>query len=99
MLGPSFSAIVLVPTMQDEGTDLRAESTRPHSYNKAYFIERRCPVLNYAMVFLVLGVVAWGLFWAGVPGIPIQISWILSSTGIVLLMMYLVTGRTASRSS
>lgn len=54
-------------------------------------------MLNFAIGFLVLGVIAWGAYWAGVPGFPIQISWILSSIGILLLMISLVTGRTADK--
>lgn len=56
-------------------------------------------MLNYAMIFLVLGVIAWGAYWAGVPKLPIQISWMLSSIGILLLMISLITGRTADKVS
>jgi hypothetical protein len=54
-------------------------------------------LLNLAMAFLVLGVIAWGAYWAGVPGFAIRISWMLSSVGILLLMISLITGRTADR--
>jgi hypothetical protein len=54
-------------------------------------------MLNLAMGFLVLGVITWGAYWAGVPGFPIQISWMLSSVGILLLMISLITGRTADK--
>ena len=56
-------------------------------------------MLNYAMVFLVCGVIVWGLYWAGVPGIPLQVSWSLSAAGIILLMIYVVTGQKARSSS
>jgi uncharacterized membrane protein YtjA (UPF0391 family) len=56
-------------------------------------------MLNYAMAFLVCGVIVWGLYWAGVPGIPLQVSWILSAAGIILLMIYVVTGQKARSSS
>jgi hypothetical protein len=54
-------------------------------------------MLNLAMGFLVLGVITWGAYWAGVPKFPIQISWIFSSVGILLLMISLITGRTANK--
>ena len=56
-------------------------------------------MLNYAMVFLVCGIIVWALYWAGVPGIPLQVSWILSAAGIILLMIYVVTGQKARSSS
>ena len=55
-------------------------------------------MLNVAMAFLLLGVIAWGLFWVGVPGVQVKISWILSSIGLLLVMISLVTGRPAYRS-
>jgi uncharacterized membrane protein YtjA (UPF0391 family) len=54
-------------------------------------------MLNLAMGFLVLGMITWGVYWAGVPGFPIQISWMLSSVVILLLMISLITGRTADK--
>ncbi len=56
-------------------------------------------MLNYAMAFLVCGVIAWGFYWAGVPGIPLQVSWILSAAGIILLTIDAVAGWKARRSS
>ena len=53
-------------------------------------------MLNYAMGFLVLGAVVWGAYWVGVP-VPIQASWILSSIGILLMLIFLVTGRTTDK--
>jgi|SoiMethySBSTD1v2_1073268.scaffolds.fasta_scaffold3781060_1 uncharacterized membrane protein YtjA (UPF0391 family) len=54
-------------------------------------------MLNLAMGFLVLGVITWGAYWAGVSGSPIQISWMLSSVGMLLLMISLITGRSADK--
>jgi hypothetical protein len=54
-------------------------------------------MLNYAMIFLLLGAIVWGGYWAGVPRLPIEISWILSSIGILLLMIAFVTGRTTDK--
>lgn len=54
-------------------------------------------MLNSAMGFLVVGVVIWSAYWAGVPGIPLQLSWVLSSIGILLLIIALLMGRTANK--
>jgi hypothetical protein len=54
-------------------------------------------MLNLAMAFLVLGVITWAAYWAGVPRFAIQISWWLSSIGILLLLIAFVTGRTADK--
>lgn len=54
-------------------------------------------MLNLAMAFLVLGVITWGAYWVGVPGFAIRISWMLSSIGILLLMISLITGRASDK--
>ena len=51
-------------------------------------------MLYYALVFLVVGLIAGALNMAGVAGIATQISWILFLIGIVLLAIHLFTGRT-----
>jgi uncharacterized membrane protein YtjA (UPF0391 family) len=56
-------------------------------------------MLNYAIVFLFLGVIVWSAYWAGVPKIPIQLSWMLSSIGVLLLVISVVTGKTAGKGS
>lgn len=53
-------------------------------------------MFNYAMIFLLLGAIAWSAYWAGLPRLPIEVSWILSSIGILLLMISFVTGRTTT---
>jgi uncharacterized membrane protein YtjA (UPF0391 family) len=50
-------------------------------------------MLYYALLFLVVGVIAGALGLAGVAAIAGQISWILCLIGIVLLVIHLVTGR------
>jgi uncharacterized membrane protein YtjA (UPF0391 family) len=50
-------------------------------------------MLYYAVVFLVVGLIAGALNLAGVAGIAVQISWILFVIGIVLVVIHLVTGR------
>ena len=50
-------------------------------------------MLYYALVFLVVGLIAGALNVAGVSAIAIQISWILFVIGIVLIVIHLFTGR------
>jgi uncharacterized membrane protein YtjA (UPF0391 family) len=52
-------------------------------------------MLHYALVFLVVGVIAGTLNLAGVSTVAVQISWILFLIGIVLVAIHVVTGRTA----
>jgi uncharacterized membrane protein YtjA (UPF0391 family) len=50
-------------------------------------------MLYYALVFLVIGLIAGALGLFGVAAIASQISWILFLVGIVLLVIHLATGR------
>lgn len=52
-------------------------------------------MLYYALVFLVVGLIAGALNLAGVSMIAVQISWILFLIGIVLVAIHVVTGRTS----
>jgi len=51
------------------------------------------PVLYYALVFLIVGLVAGILGATGVAVIASKIAWILFIVGIVLLVIHLATGR------
>ena len=51
-------------------------------------------MLYYALVFLLVGLVAGALGLGGVSAVATQISWILFLIGIVLLVIHLVSGRT-----
>jgi len=51
-------------------------------------------MLRYALVFLVVGLIAGALNLAGVSTVAVQISWILFLIGIVLVAIHVVTGRT-----
>lgn len=51
-------------------------------------------MLDYALVFLVFGLIAGALQVAGVAAMTSKISWILFMTGIVLLAFHLTTGHT-----
>jgi uncharacterized membrane protein YtjA (UPF0391 family) len=50
-------------------------------------------MLYYALIFLLVGVIAGALNLAGVSAMAVQISWILFLIGIVLLVIHLVRGR------
>lgn len=50
-------------------------------------------MLYYALVFLVVGLIAGALNLAGVSAVAVQISWILFLIGVVLVAIHLVTGR------
>ena len=50
-------------------------------------------MLYFALMFLVVGLIAGALNVAGVAAIAVQISWILFVIGIVLIVIHFVTGR------
>ena len=52
-------------------------------------------MLYYALVLLVVGLIAGALNLAGVSTVAVQISWILFLIGIVLVAIHVVRGRTA----
>jgi uncharacterized membrane protein YtjA (UPF0391 family) len=54
-------------------------------------------MLNYALVFLVVGLIAGVLNFAGVSAVAVQISWVLFLIGVVLLAIHVVTGRRTAR--
>jgi uncharacterized membrane protein YtjA (UPF0391 family) len=52
------------------------------------------PMLYYALMFLVVGLVAGALGLFGVAAVASQIAWILFLVGVILLVVHLFTGRT-----
>jgi len=52
-------------------------------------------MLYYALVFLLVGLVAGALGLFGVAAIASQIAWVLFLVGIVILIVHLVAGRRA----
>jgi uncharacterized membrane protein YtjA (UPF0391 family) len=52
-------------------------------------------MLYYALVFLLVGVIAGALNLAGVSAVAVQISWVLFLIGIVLVAIHVITGRSA----
>jgi uncharacterized membrane protein YtjA (UPF0391 family) len=53
-------------------------------------------MLYFALVFLIVGLIAGALNMAGIAAIAAQISWILFVVGIVLIVIHLVIGRRTS---
>ena len=53
-------------------------------------------MLYYALMFLVVGLVAGALGLAGVAAVAAQISWILFLIGIIFVAIHVVRGRGAS---
>ena len=51
-------------------------------------------MLYYALLFLVVGLVAGALGLFSIAAVASQIAWVLFLIGIVLLVVHLVTGRT-----
>ncbi|HJU06392.1 MAG TPA: DUF1328 domain-containing protein [Nitrospiraceae bacterium] len=51
-------------------------------------------MLHYALIFLVVGLIAAALGLSGVAGVATQISWVLFVIGIILLLVHLLKGRT-----
>jgi uncharacterized membrane protein YtjA (UPF0391 family) len=50
-------------------------------------------MLHYALVFLIVGLIAGALGMAGVAVVATQISWILFLIGVVLILIHLIKGR------
>lgn len=50
-------------------------------------------MLYYALVFLVLGLVAGALGVSGVAAVASQIAWVLFIVGLVLMVVHFLTGR------
>ncbi|MCS6292518.1 MAG: DUF1328 domain-containing protein [Nitrospira sp.] len=50
-------------------------------------------MLYYALVFLIVGLIAGALNLAGVSAVAVQISWVLFIIGVVLVAIHVVTGR------
>jgi uncharacterized membrane protein YtjA (UPF0391 family) len=50
-------------------------------------------MLYYALVFLIVGLVAGALGLFGIAAVASQISWILFLIGIVILVIHMISGR------
>ncbi len=50
-------------------------------------------MLHYALVFLVVGLIAGALGLVGVAAVAGQIAWILFLIGVVLIVIHLISGQ------
>ena len=50
-------------------------------------------MLRYALVFLIVGLIAGALGVTGVAAVASQIAWVLFVIGLALLVVHLITGR------
>ena len=50
-------------------------------------------MLYYALMFLIVGLVAGALGLFGIAAVASQISWVLFLVGVIILVVHLVTGR------
>jgi len=50
-------------------------------------------MLYYALMFLIVGLVAGALGLFGIAAVASQISWILFLVGVIMLVVHLVMGR------
>lgn len=50
-------------------------------------------MLYYALVFLIVGLIAGALNLSGVSAVAVQISWVLFIIGVVLVAIHVITGR------
>jgi uncharacterized membrane protein YtjA (UPF0391 family) len=50
-------------------------------------------MLYYALMFLLLGLVAAALGFSGIAGAATQISWVLFVVGLVFLIIHVMQGR------
>lgn len=50
-------------------------------------------MLYYALMFLVVGLIAGALGLAGIATVAGQIAWLLFLVGVVLIVVHLATGR------
>ena len=51
-------------------------------------------MLYYALMFLVVGLIAGALGLFGIAAIAGQIAWVLFLVGVILVVVHMVTGRT-----
>ena len=87
------SSISLVEVLQDHESPLCFHLLFRH--NSCSDLGRKeSAMLYYALVFLIVGLIAGALGIYGVAAVASQIAWVLFLIGIVLLVVHLVSGRT-----
>jgi uncharacterized membrane protein YtjA (UPF0391 family) len=76
----------------------RLPAKRPHASQLARLLlslssgKELAAMLYYALVFLIVGLIAGALGVYGVAGIASQIAWVLFLIGIIFLIIHLVSG-------
>jgi uncharacterized membrane protein YtjA (UPF0391 family) len=50
-------------------------------------------MLHYALVFLIVGLIAGALGITGVAAVASEIAWVLFLIGVVLILVHIVSGR------
>jgi uncharacterized membrane protein YtjA (UPF0391 family) len=71
----------------------RQEYSKRHIFCFVRYGKGGATVLYYALVFLIVGLIAGVLGATGVAAVASQIAWILFIIGIILLVIHLATGR------
>jgi uncharacterized membrane protein YtjA (UPF0391 family) len=56
-------------------------------------LERRIPMISWAVTFLVVAIIAAILGFTGIAGVATNIAWILFVVGLVLAIVFAVMGR------
>jgi uncharacterized membrane protein YtjA (UPF0391 family) len=82
-----------VPDRPSDGADPNFAGTDHAIESHERFSEREAQMLYYALVFLLVGIVAGVLGLTGISVIATQISWILFLISLVLLVVHFVKGR------
>jgi len=58
-------------------------------------LREELPMLYYALMFLVVGLIAGALGLFGIAAIAGQIAWVLFLIGVVLIVVHMIGGRRA----
>jgi len=58
-------------------------------------LREELPMLYYALIFLVVGLIAGALGLFGIAAIAGQIAWVLFLIGVVLIVVHMIGGRRA----
>jgi len=58
-------------------------------------LREELPMLYYALMFLVVGLIASALGLFGIAAIASQIAWVLFLIGVVLIVVHMIGGRRA----
>jgi uncharacterized membrane protein YtjA (UPF0391 family) len=65
-----------------------------HPHEQEGFAHKEATMLYYALMFLVVGLIAGALGLFGIAAVAGQIAWVLFLVGVILIVVHMVTGRT-----